>query len=365
MFRILDKYIFKEVGQTWLAVTGVLLLILVGNQFARILGDAAAGKLPRDAVMGLLGLTSLNYLTILVPVALFLSVMLAMGRLYKDSEMAAIVACGVGPRVLYRPLLVFALIISGLLAALSLEVAPWAMRKINTLKAQAEEEAEIGTLAAGRFRSTGHGIVFYAQGATADGRLKDVFLERRQGDRVEVVVAKLAEQKNDPEKKIRLMVLYDGTRFEGIPGDPAFRTLKFKEHGIPITRSSDAEKETDLESWTLKELYSNPGLEAQAEFQWRLSAPISSLLLVLLALPLSRTTPRQGRYAKMTMAILIYILYSNLLGASRVWLARGVVPSFFGLWWVHLLVFALALFLLSRNFGSASVYGRRRTGVSV
>ncbi len=358
--RILDRYILKEVGQTWFAVTGVLLVILVGNQFARILGDAAAGELPRNAVTSLLGLTSLNYLTILVPVGLFLSILLAMGRLYKDSEMAAIVACGVGPGTLYRPLAIFAVVVAGLLAFLSMEGAPWAMRQIHALKEVAQQEAEVGSIAAGRFRSTGFGVVFYAQSATADGRLKDVFLEHRRGDVVEVVVAQYAEQLTDPKRNLRLMVLYDGVRFEGIPGEPRFRTTEFKEHGIPIQLDEASSPFDDIEAQPTRMLLASDSLESSSELQWRLSAPISALLLVLLALPLSRTTPRRGRYGKLAIAILIYILYSNLLGTARAWLEQGTVPAFLGIWWVHILVLGLALVLLYRNFGAASVTSGRR-----
>lgn len=358
--RILDRYILKEVGQTWVAVTGVLLVILVGNQFARILGDAAVGKLPRDAVTTLLGLTSLNYLTILVPVGLFLSIMLAMGRLYKDSEMSAIVACGVGPRMLYRPLAIFAVVVAVLLAYLSLEGAPWAMRKIHALKEVAQQEAEVGSIAAGRFRSTGFGVVFYAQSATADGRLKDVFLEHRRGDVVEVVVAQYAEQLTDPERNLRLMVLYDGVRFEGVPGEPRFRTTEFREHGIPIQLDEGSSPFDDIEAQPTSMLLASNTLEARAELQWRLSAPISALMLVLLALPLSRTTPRRGRYGKLAIAVLIYILYSNLLGAARVWMEQEQAPAFIGMWWVHIVVFGCALLLLHRNFGAPSVSAGRR-----
>jgi len=104
MLRILDRYIFREIAQTWLAVTMVLLFILLTNQFARVLGDVAKDKLPKDAIFQIIGLTGLQYLTILVPIGLFISVMLALGRLYADSEMPAMMACRVGPLGIYRPL---------------------------------------------------------------------------------------------------------------------------------------------------------------------------------------------------------------------------------------------------------------------
>ncbi len=356
--RVLDRYLLREVGQTWLAVTLILLAILVSNQFARILGDAAAGELPRDAVFTLLGLTSLNYLTILVPVSLFLSVMLALGRLYKDSEMAALTACGVGPMQVYRPLLAMTLALASLLAVLSLFIAPWALRQVDALKDTARQEAEISSLQAGQFRSSG-GIVFYAEGVTADGRLRNVFLERRRGDSVEAVVAATAEQKTDMSRGLRVMVLYDGRRYEGVPGEPGFRIMDFEEHGIPIALSAREADEPDLEAQPFAALLSQDGPAASAELHWRLSAPFSVLMLVLLAVPLSKIDPRQGRYGKFAIAILVYIAYANLLGAGRVWLEQGQVPGFVGLWWIHGALVAFAGWLLWR------IYGRRRIGNGV
>ena len=75
----------------------MLLLILMTNQFAQVLGDAASNLLPKEAVFLVMGLTSVQYLTILIPIGLFLAIMLSLGRLYRDSEMAALMACGIGP----------------------------------------------------------------------------------------------------------------------------------------------------------------------------------------------------------------------------------------------------------------------------
>ena len=110
MLRILDRYIFREIASTWLAVTLVLLAILLTNQFARVLGEVAKGKLPKGAAMDVIGLSAVQYLTVLVPIGLFLSIMLALGRLYRDSEMSALMACGIGPAALYRPLSLLAVV---------------------------------------------------------------------------------------------------------------------------------------------------------------------------------------------------------------------------------------------------------------
>lgn len=351
--QVIDRYLTREVALTWVSVTMVLLAILISNQFARILGDAAGGKLPRDAVFTLLGLTSLNYLTILIPLGLFLSVMLALGRLYKDSEMTALIACGVGPAQLYRPLLRFAVAVAVVAGALSIFAAPWALRQVETIKADAEREAQIDALEPGEFRSSG-GVVFYAESRGSDGQLENVFLERNVGDRIEAVVARRAEQKNDPGSGLRLMVLYDGQRYEGVPGGSEFRIVSFAEHGMPIEFARKADRELSVEALGMTELMANGGTEATAQWHWRLSAPVSTFLLVLLAVPLARTRPRQGRYGKLAIAILVYIVYANLMGAGRAWIENAVVPPALGLWWVHALVVVYAAFLLQ------GLYGRRR-----
>jgi lipopolysaccharide export system permease protein len=271
--------------------------------------------------------------------------------------MAAMTACGIGPLQVYRPLLMLGLVLSLGVGVLSLQLAPWAQREVQAIKEVARQEADVGDLGAGQFRSAG-GVVFYAEGVTSDGKLSNVFLERRDGDRVEVVVARSAEQKSDAARNLRVMVLYEGRRYEGVPGEPAFRIMDFAEHGIPIALDTGGDGEIDIQARPVSALLAAGGLAERAELQWRLAAPISSLMLVLLALPLARTDPRQGRYGKLALGILVYIVYANLLGAGQVWLGDGVVPAFLGLWWVHGLIALLAGVLLWRLYGRRKVKTR-------
>jgi lipopolysaccharide export system permease protein len=138
MTGLLHRYIFREIFQTWLVVTLVLLLILVTNQFAAVVGDAAANKLPRAAIMQVLGLTSVQYLTILIPVGYFLAIMLALARLYHDSEMAAMMACGIGPVQLYRAVLTLGSGLAVLVGVLALVVSPEALRQVEVFAVQAK-----------------------------------------------------------------------------------------------------------------------------------------------------------------------------------------------------------------------------------
>ena len=116
---------------TFVAVTGVLLVVLLSNQFARVLGQAAANDFPAGIVLTLIGLTTLQQLTVLVPIGLFLGIVLALGRLYHESEMTAMAACGVGPLRIYRPIALLALVVAAALAVLSFRIVPAAWQKSN------------------------------------------------------------------------------------------------------------------------------------------------------------------------------------------------------------------------------------------
>ncbi len=362
MFRIIDRYIFRETGHTFIAVTGVLLLILIGHQFARVLGKAAADQIPKDAVLVLLGLTSIQFLIVLIPLALFLSIMLALGRLYRDSEMTAIRSCGVSQHQLYRPLISLALILGGLVAWFSLDVGPWARNRIAVLESTARREAAFGEIEPGRFLSADDGeSVFYAENVADDGTFTNVFIQRRVDDRIEVAVADRAEVRRDSTDQ-RTLVLYNGRRYEGVPGSAEFRIIKFSEHGIPARLPPPVFRARDREQLSTAELMQSNHPKDRVELQWRFSLPIAVILLTLLAVPLARTNPREGRYGRLAIAVLVYLVYSNLLAAARVWTEQGLIPVSVGVWWVHALLLIVAVVLLRRQ---NRVGARRKAAANV
>jgi lipopolysaccharide export system permease protein len=350
VIRIIDRYILREVALTWVGVTGVLLVILVTNQLARVLERAAEQQFPREVVLYLIGFSSLQNLTVLIPIGLLLAIVLAFGRLYHESEMAAVHACGIGLGRLYLPVMTLTVVLAGLLTWLSLSLAPDSARRVQELRAFALRDAQFGNLEPGRFRAIGgSGAVIYATAADSDGTLRDVFVKRSRGDRLEVAIARRARHFVSEDGTVHTMVLEDGRRYEGIPGRPDFRITRFREHGIPV-RISGAKLTSDkLELMPTAELLGSDDPEKRAEFQWRVSMPIMAFVLTVLAVPLSRLRPRQGRYARVGLAILIYFLYSNLLSAAKVWVAREALPPVVGLWWVHLLLIALAMLVIFRR----------------
>lgn len=353
MTRILDRYIFREITITWLGVTAVLLLILLTNQFARVLGDVAKGKLPKDAAFEVIGLSAAQYLTVLVPIGLFLSVMLALGRLYRDSEMPAMMACRVGPSGIYRPLtwLLLPLVIG--VAWLSIEGGPRAFTAIDRISAEARREADLASIEPGRFTVFGPDqAVLYGERVTADGEMEKVFMQRRVADGlVEVVIADRGEQVDSDDEDTRLLVLHDGRRYEGIPGTTEFRVVEFAEHGIPYRLPSLNQAEARPRAMTFSQLMASDELEHIAEMQWRIGIPLSTLLLAILAVPLSKSSPRAGRYGRIGVGLLVFIIYLNMLSAAKAWVEQASVAPALGLWWVHGCVLLLTLTLLAFQNG--------------
>lgn len=355
MFRILDRYLFKEVAQAWVAVTGVLLVILMFNQFSRVLAQAAANQFPQEVVFTLLTLTSLQNLSILMPVGLFLGIMLALGRLYHENEMAAMQACGVGPRDLYRPIAVLTLFIVALLAYLSFIASPAAFARAQDIRFEAVRRAQLAGLDAGRFRSFANGeIVFYAESVDKNNILHNVFVQRTVEGKVVLIVAARAEQQGIGED-VQTLVLYEGRRYEGVPGNGEFRIVHFSEHGIPVRMPAMTAKSERREGRRTAQLLSSDDNADRAELQTRISFPLMTIILTIIAVPLARLKPRQGRYGRIGFAFLIYFLYAMGLNAAKPWVEKGAVPRFVGLWWVHALMLIFALLLLWRTgwFGHA------------
>lgn len=344
MGKILGRYILREVITAWLVVTGVLLVILLANQVAGVLERAAVNHYPQGVVLELIGLGALQNLSILMPVGLLLGVVLAFGRLYADTEMAAALACGIRPAHIYVPVGLLAVLVTAGLAWLTLGLAPDATARALSLRNAALRAGQFAPIAAGKFRSFGGGTaVVYAQSVNKDGTLGNVFVERSRGNEVEVALAGRARHSVTPDGMTHTITLFDGDRYEGEPGSPEFRIVHFAEHTIPVQVPVVTDVVKNLEAQPSRALWESTDLNKRSELHWRVAMPVSCLVLTLLAVPLSRLRPRQGRYARLWVAVVIYFLYSNLITVGKVWIARGTVPEYVGLWWTHAAVVLLAL----------------------
>ncbi|MDX1656828.1 MAG: LPS export ABC transporter permease LptF, partial [Candidatus Competibacteraceae bacterium] len=272
--------------------------------------------------------------------------LLALGRLYRDSEMTALTACGFGPRAVYRPLLLLALPLALISGGLSLYVVPKAMELRNELRDQARREAEVSLFSPGTFRELAGGdYVVYAQTLEEQGRrMGGVFIQNPlDKGRIAVTTGARGHLEVDPDNGARYMVLDDGYRFEGRPGGGDYQSVRFQRLKVrmdtPTAEQGQLRREA-MSSWGLWQR----GLSVDlAELHARLGGPVSLLLIAFLAPLLARTGPREGRYGRLVAGVLIYAVYLNLLGVGQAWLEHGVVPAVVGLWWVHGLLGAVVV----------------------
>jgi lipopolysaccharide export system permease protein len=345
-----QRYVLREVVQTWLAVTGVLVAILVSNQLSRVLGQAADNQYGRGVVFELIALGAIMNLSVIVPVGLLLAVVLTLGRMYHDSEMAALQACGFGPARLLAPLFCFTAIIALGLGWLAFVQVPRADSQVQALRNSAIKEAQFGQLDAGRFRAfSGGDAVFYAERVDQEGVLHNVFVQRESAGRFEVALADTATYTKTSSGAMHLVTLFNGRRYEGVPGQDDFRVIEFREHGIPIATPEDVRGSLDPDTKPTRLLWGSSDPSDIAQLQFRASTPLMALVLTLVAVPLSKLRPRQGRYTQVGFAIIVYYVYSSLLSASKIWVEKSDLPPAIGVWWVHAAALAFGLYLVMRD----------------
>jgi lipopolysaccharide export system permease protein len=355
--KILGRYVLREVITTWIVVMGVLLVILLANQVAAVLERAAASQFPQGVVLELIYLGMLQYLSILVPVGLLLAIVLALGRLYHDSELAAALACGIRPATLYGGVVGLGIVLAAGLAAITLLVAPGATAQALTIRNAAERAGQFAPLQPGTFRAFGAGsAVVYAEKVDPDGVLQNVFLERNQGPKVEVDVAQSALHTVSPDGTTQAIKLINGESLAGIPGSAQFRIMHFSENFIPFRIPPSNSVVTDLDAQPTAALLASADPRRQAKLQWRISMPLMCIVLTVLAVPLARLRPRQGRYARVWLAAVVWLVYFNVISAGQAWVGRGAIPVILGLWWVHAAVVLLAAAVI---FGPRFAQGLR------
>lgn len=346
---IINRYILKEIVYTLISVIVVLLLIFISNRFIGFLADASMGELSSDVILRLLTLKTLGSMVIILPLALFLSILLAFSRLYKDNEMVAMAACGVSVRRIYGAVSMFAFFIALIVALISFYLAPWAEEESYRIQDIEKSSTELGGIVPGRFTetSTSEGVIYVSEVSQDRATMKDVFIQtEREGQQV-ILSSKSAHQLVDQKTGDRYIVLVDGYRYEGVPGKPDFKIIKYQQHAMRIEEQQIIQSYRKNRARPTASLIGSDDSRDIAELQWRISMPLSVMLLAILAVPLSRTTPRQGRYAKLFVAVMIYVIYNNLLGIANSWVEDGKLDAAIGMWWVHLaLLFGVWLLLV-------------------
>jgi len=348
---IIDRYMLREFVINLVAVTGVLWLIYISTRFARYLADAAVGNMPADVIFSLLGLSSLGALSILLPIGAFLAVMLSLGRMSSDNELTVMSACGISSLRIMRNVLLFAGTVAVIVAVLSLAIVPGVLSDRYELQEKAKISANTTGLIAGSFKESEDGDwTFYSQGLSADKQfMENVFIEIEREEKPLIFRSETGHFEIDSQTGDKFLVLEDGYRYEGKAGDQDFTIAQFGTHSLLIEKGREGEVRERHKAMATSALLERGQPRDIAEVQWRTAAALMTLLLCLTAIPLANVGPRQGRYAGFVPAVLIYIIYSNLLGVNRAWVAKGDIPIWLGGVWVHVLMLIVLLMLLNRQ----------------
>ena len=355
----LDRYLFREFAQATFAAVVVLLMVSLGGVFADVLGDIARGRVPAGMMLSQLGLQLLRFLPLILPLGMMLGLLLAVGRLYRDSEMPVITSVGVGPKRILRPLLMLVVPVVLLVGACSLWLGPWAQRTSDAMIAVANRTLMVAGLEPGRFTELpGGGGVVYVGSMSDDGtRLSRIFVYRQDGDRLDVTTARSGRMTFESAAE-RYLTLDNGFRVEGpVGGGRDFRLMRYASNDLRLPEGEDERDENDPEALPTSSLFGDPRREAGAQLHRRLAPPLLALAFALLAVPLARSSPRQARYGRVLVGFLAYIFGMNLMLLGSDWLADGKLPMALGLWWLVLPLLGAAIWLY---LGDGRLPRRRR-----
>lgn len=353
---IIFRYLAKEVFVTLISLTAILMLIFLSNQLIQYLNRAASGTIPGLIIMKLMMLELPTLLCLLIPLGFYISLLLAYGRLYAESEMTVLRACGYGPDLLLKHSFIMASVVTVLVAAVMIWVSPYIYIERALLLRNTGVQTLIKTIMPGRFHAIHHGQeVFYVQSMSRDhNKAEKIFLAKRSSVenkiRWDILWADKAFAETDTKTGEDYIVLQEGKEYQGTPGNAEYQVTHFGQYKTRLPHP-EVDIKDDLRTIKTVDLLplNNPDRGKAAELQWRLSVPIMVLTLTLVAVPLSRVNPRSGKYAKLLPAIIIYILYANLMFITRNAVVSGALPKWIGLWWVHVVVAALGVFLIWRN----------------
>jgi lipopolysaccharide export system permease protein len=340
---IIDHYLRREISVPLLAVCVVLLSIFVTFSLTRFLMDANAGLLLPSEILQLTVLKSLISLEVLLPLSLFVSILFGLGRLHTDSEIYAMRASGISEMRVLRPIIGVAILLAILVGLFSLFVRPWAYGLSYEIKARAEAATEVDRIRAARFYSfedSGRTVFVKAVSGTGD-KLEELFIRSRHNGDLQVITSTTGQLIYHARPDFHQLILHDASVYKRVgEGPDVFAEFGLLTLWIPAGAPDPVGYKT--KSSNTFELGLSEDTVDRAEFQWRISTSLSALLLALLAIPLSRSRPRQGQYGRIIGALIIYAVYFNLLNVSRTWVEQGTMQS---IWWAPGILALLVLIL--------------------
>lgn len=327
-----------------------LLAVTLTTQLIRFLGQAAGGTILTEGVLPLLGFSALNYLPVLLSLTLFISVLMAVSRSYRDSEMVIWFSSGLPLTAWVRPVMAFAVPIVLLIAVLSLVLSPWAIERSEDFRRQMNKRDDLARVAPGVFRESSDAQrVFFVEAVPGDdAAVQNVFISSVRDGQLGVMVSRRGFWETHADGE-RFVVLLNGRRYQGNPGSADFQIMNFERYLLRVQNPEVRSEPTPVKALSTMQLLRDRNNNNLAEFLWRIGLPLSAFMLALLAIPLSFVNPRASRSVNLIFALLTYMVYSNLISIAQAWVSQGRISFHTGWWVVHAVMALLLVFMLWRR----------------
>jgi lipopolysaccharide export system permease protein len=358
---IFQRALLREFGNLALAVFATLFAITLTTQLIRLLGQAAIGQVLSEGVVALLAFSALNYLPVLLSLTLFVTVLMTLSRSYRESEMVIWFSSGLSLLAWIRPVLLFAAPLVALVAVLSLFLSPWANGKAEEYRRQMNVRDEVSRVAPGVFlEAPAADRVFFVEEIAGDQtNVQNVFIAQVKEGRLGITVSRRGYRES-AENGDRLVVLLEGRRYEGVPGDLDFKIMDFERYAMKVETRETQVEETSTKAMSTFGLLLAPSNSHLAELLWRIGLPISAFVLALLAIPLSFVNPRASRSINLLFALFTYMVYANVLSIVQTWVSQGRVAFNTGWWVLHVAMIGVLCVLFYRRIRVGALFGRRR-----
>lgn len=357
---IFRNAILKEFRNTALALFVALFAILISVVLIRMLGQAAGGRVPADAVMALIGFGALAQLPVVLSLTLFVAVLVTLSRYYRDSEMVVWFSSGLPLTAFIAPVMRFAIPIAILIAALTLFITPWANNQSEVFRAELDNRDDTTRVTPGVFRESpgGQRVFFVESGSGEDGRLRNVFVSSMQGGSVSVIASEEGMIESD-ERGDRFLVLINGRRYDGEPGSADYRVMEFDAYRVLIDQRRVASPSVRTRTTSTLDLLRERTPRGLGELSSRINLPLAALLLAFLAIPLSFVNPRAGRGTNLIVAVLAYLVYSNAINIGDAWVAQRKISFWLAALLPHLIVLGLLAVLFYRRLALSPFWRAR------
>ena len=341
---IFQRALRRELSSTAGAVFTTLFSITITVMLIKILGQAAGGKVASEDVVALIGFAALNYMPVVLILTAFISVLMVVTRLYRDSEMVVWFTCGISLTRWIPAVLSFGMPLVIATALLSFYATPWANRLSAEYRERFEKRADIAKVSPGKFQeSAAADRVFFVEGVAGDSsHVRNVFVNTQRDGKNSIVVAKEGRIDIDASGD-KFLVMSKGRRYESLVDASDFQLMEFERYGVLMSSGTHSvQGDHSARSMSTAALINSPDNFGKGELLWRIALPLMCLLLMLLAIPLGFVNPRAGRSANLIIALLLFVFYSNMVSLLQAAVVQGKLMLDMAWWPIHLLAVVAA-----------------------